>query len=194
VLGDLVKTELLVVVRPDPFGGVERAAFERGINVAAGERLRHHAEARQDLAAEAGDAHLEALQVGDGFELAAEPAAHLHPGVAAGEHHHAMLGVEIAHQLAPAAGVHPGDLLARVQAEGHRGLEGEGHVLADVVVAGGLAAFDRALADGIHDLQARDDLAAGEHADLEFAAGDLADAARQALGRAVNGIHALGEA
>src|SRR3990167_5983437 len=49
--------------------------------------------------------------------------------------------------LAPAAGVHPGNLLARIQTEGQRGLEGEGHVFADVVVAGGLAALNRALAD-----------------------------------------------
>ena len=87
-----------------------------------------------------------------------------------------MARVQLAHQLAPAAGVHPGNLLARVQTEGQRGFERERHVLADVVVAGSLAALDRGLADGVQYLQPRHDLAAGERADLEFAIGDFPDA------------------
>src|ERR1700681_1836829 len=37
VLGDLVEAELLVIVGPDPLDGIERALFERRINVTAGE-------------------------------------------------------------------------------------------------------------------------------------------------------------
>ncbi len=84
-LGDLVEAELLVVVRADPFGGVDRALFERRIDVAAGDLLRHDAELLQRQPAGAADAQLEALQVGDRLDLLAEPAAHLRAGVAGAE-------------------------------------------------------------------------------------------------------------
>ena len=63
---DLGEAELLVVVGADPLGGVDRAALERRVDVAARDLLRHDAELRHDLAGKAGDAHLQALQVGDG--------------------------------------------------------------------------------------------------------------------------------
>src|SRR5205823_11945087 len=43
VFGDLIETELLVVVRPDPLRGVDRALFQSGIDVAAGDLLRYDA-------------------------------------------------------------------------------------------------------------------------------------------------------
>ena len=61
-LGDLVEAELLVVVRTHPFGGVDRAFFQRRIDLAAGDLLRHDAELRQHLARESADAQLEALR------------------------------------------------------------------------------------------------------------------------------------
>ena len=51
VPGDLVQPELLVIVRTDPLGGIDRAAFERWINVGCGNLQRHNAELRQDHAA-----------------------------------------------------------------------------------------------------------------------------------------------
>ena len=51
VPGDLVQPELLVIVRTDPLGGIDRAAFERRINVGCGNLQRHNAELRQDHAA-----------------------------------------------------------------------------------------------------------------------------------------------
>ena len=82
---NLVEAELLVVIGADPFGGVDRALFERRIDVATGDLLRHDAELLDDLAGEAPDAHLQALHVGDRLDFLAEPAAHLHAGVAAGK-------------------------------------------------------------------------------------------------------------
>ena len=64
VLRDLVEAELLVVIGADPFGGVDRALFERRIDVAAGDLLGTDAELFEDLAGKAGDAHLQALEVG----------------------------------------------------------------------------------------------------------------------------------
>ena len=78
----LVEAELLVVVRADPFGGVDRAFFQRRIDVAAGELLRHHAELLHHAAGKAADAEFQALEIVDGIDFLAEPAAHLATGVA----------------------------------------------------------------------------------------------------------------
>jgi hypothetical protein len=51
------------------------------------------------LAAEAADAELQALQVGQRLDFLAEPAAHLGAGVAHREVDDVVLGVELAHQL-----------------------------------------------------------------------------------------------
>ena len=50
--------------------------------------------------------------------------------------------------------VHPGVLLARVQAEGNGAAEGEGRVLAEEVVRRGVAALDGAVLHGVDDLKA----------------------------------------
>ena len=63
---DLGEAELLVVIGADPLGGVDRAALERRVDVAARDLLRHDAELRHDEAGKARDAHLEALHVGTG--------------------------------------------------------------------------------------------------------------------------------
>ena len=96
------------------------------------------------LAAEAADAELQALDVGDRLDLLAEPAAHLRAGVAAGEVDDVVLGVELAHQLEAVAFVHPRRHLARVQAERDRAAEREGRILAEEVVRRGVRHLDGA--------------------------------------------------
>ena len=59
---DLVEAELLVVIGPDPFGGVDGALFQRGIDVAAGELLRHAAEFLHHAAGKAADAEFHSLR------------------------------------------------------------------------------------------------------------------------------------
>ena len=118
VLGDLVEAELLVVVGADPFRGVDRALFQRRVDVASrGSAAVTMPSADQHRAAEAGDAHLDALAVGDGLDLLAEPAAHLHAGVAAEEGDDVVVAVELVEQLLAAAVVDPGVHLPGVQAE-----------------------------------------------------------------------------
>src|SRR6185437_2100128 len=191
---DLVETELLVVVRTDPFGRVDRAALEGGIDVAARDLLRHRAQARHHLAAQAGDADLHALEVADGVHLLAPPAAHLYAGVARRERDDAELAEEIAHLLEPSAVVDPGVLLPLVHAEGQRRVEGERLVLAHEVVARGVRALDRVLLDRIHHAEGRDDLARGEDADLELARGELGDALRYHFPAAEDRVEAFREA
>ena len=75
------------------------------------------------LAGEAADAELQALHVGGRLDLLAVPAAHLGAGVAGREVDDVVLGVELAHQLAAVALVHPGRHLPAVQAEGNGAAE-----------------------------------------------------------------------
>jgi hypothetical protein len=89
VLGRLVQAQPPVLEGADELGRVDHAAFQRREDLAARQHLHVHAQAGVHLARQAGDAHLQALQVGHGVDLLLEPAGHLHTGVAAGHGHHA---------------------------------------------------------------------------------------------------------
>src|SRR6185312_5371802 len=159
---DLVEAELLVVVRTDPLGRVDRALLERRIDVAAGDLLRHAAELLQDLAGPAADAHLQALEIVDRVDLLAVPAAHLTAGVAGEQALDVVLLVELVeHGVAAALGP-PALVDAGVRAERHRRAETEGRVLAEVVIGRGVADLDRAVLDGVDDGEAGHDFAGGE--------------------------------
>jgi hypothetical protein len=114
----LVEAELLVVIGADPLGGVDRALLQRRIDVAAGDLLRHDAELGEHLAGDAGDAHLQALQVGDGLDLLAEPAAHLGARVAGRHRVDVVLLVELVEELVAAALEQPGVLLRALRPKG----------------------------------------------------------------------------
>ena len=108
VLRHLVEAELLVVIRTDEFGGVDRALFQCRVDVAAGNLLRRDANLSHHLAGEAGNAHLQALEIIDGVDFLAEPAAHLGAGVAGRKRVEVVAGQEFVDQLVAAAGGEPG--------------------------------------------------------------------------------------
>src|SRR5205823_5154408 len=85
IFGDLVEAELLVVVGTDPFGCVDGALFQRRIDIAAGDLLRNGAKLGKGLPSPSADPHFETVEVVDGIDLLAKPAAHLGAGVAAGD-------------------------------------------------------------------------------------------------------------
>src|SRR3546814_3915945 len=114
----------------------------------------------EDRAAEAGNAHLEALEVLQRADLLVEPAASLDAGVAGDEELAAQLLVDLFGDLQAAAELHPGVLFLGVEAKGHGGEELGGRDLAYPVVRGAVAHLDGAVGDGIHGLEGRDDLAA----------------------------------
>jgi hypothetical protein len=85
-------------------------------------------------------------------------------------------------------------VLARVETEWQHAAEGEGFVLPDVVVAGRVAALDRSRLHRVGGLQARDDVAGREQAELEFAVTELGDAIDEKLRRPPQRVEAPGEA
>ena len=92
-----MEAEPLVVVGTAPFGLVDRPLLQRRMDVAAGDLLRRRAELRQDLAGKIADTELQALEIADGLDLLAEPAAHRGTGVAARD----RVDVVVLEELAP---------------------------------------------------------------------------------------------
>ena len=190
VRGDLVEAQLFVIVGADPFGRVDGALFQRGVDVAAGDLLRHDAQAREHGASKGADTELQALQIVDGLDFLAEPAAHLRAGVAAREVDDVVGLEDFAHQRQAVAVTHPGIHLARVQAERHGRVKAQDGVLAVVVVRRAVAAFDRAVLDAVQHLQGRDDFACGKHADGKFSARGFRHVLGDAFATGKDGIRA----
>jgi len=122
-LAALVEPEGEVVVRADPLGGVYGPGLQGDEQLAAGEIDRGGTEPLQHLASQAGDAHLQSLEVGQAVDLLVEPAAHLDAGVARRLGDQAEAVIELGPELQAAAEIHPGVHLLGGQAEGHRGEE-----------------------------------------------------------------------
>jgi hypothetical protein len=82
----------------------------------------------------------------------------------------------------------PGLPLTGVESERQRGSEREAGILAEVVVARGVPHLHGSVLHGVEHLQSGNDLARGEHLDLEFVVCDLGDALGHELGTAVQGV------
>src|SRR6185437_5573783 len=108
----------------------EHARLQAGEDLAGRGRLRRRAESAIDLAAEAERADLQPLEIVEPLELAAEPAAHAHAGIAAHERLDAERRIELVPQPLPAAHMNPGDVLERGEPERHRRVVGSGRLLA----------------------------------------------------------------
>ncbi len=189
----LLEAELVIVIGADPFGRVDRALFQRRIDIAAGDLLRHDAKLFNHLAGQTGNAHLHALEIVDGVDFLAEPAAHLHAGIAGNHAIELVLGVKLVQQRVAVALIEPGIGQARIEAEGDRGADRKGRVLADIVVGAGMAHFHRAGGDGIRRLQAGDDFAGCKHLNVEIAVGRVLHVVGNILRAAKDRIERFGE-
>ena len=158
---DAIEPERDVGAGADELGGVEHAGLQRGEDFAGRRRLRRRAEPAIDLAAEAERADLQAAHVVERFDLAAEPAAHAHAGVAAHERLDAERRVELVPQRLPAAGLDPGDVLVRRQPERHGGEDRRGRHLALPEERRRVADFGDAAADRVEHLEGGHDFARG---------------------------------
>ncbi len=110
---ELVETQDQVVDRTDEFGCVDCS----GLNCRQDLATRHvhlfTTKIAQDGACDARNAHLEALDVVGAVDLLREPATHLHTRVACRElDQPEFLGIELSHELEPAAVIKPCVLLA----------------------------------------------------------------------------------
>ena len=193
ILGDLEEAEFLVIVRADEFNRVERALFQRRINIARRDLLGHDPEFRQYRSGKAGGTHLQALEILDVLDFLAIPAAHLHARIAQREIDDVVGLVHLARQLHAIAFVHPGVHLARVQPKGDGRVEAEDRILAIVVIAAGMPHLDRILLHGIQNLERGDDFAAREVTDVELAVRGLAAILREQLAGAEQRIQAARE-
>ncbi|MDT4855959.1 hypothetical protein FQZ97_903330 [compost metagenome] len=194
VLCNFLEAELFVIVRTDPFGGVDGAFFQCLVDLATGDVLRHATHAGQHLASETADAHLHALDVGRALDFLAVPATHLGAGVAAGEVHDVVLVVELAEQLQAVAVVVPGGQLAAVQAEGDGRAHGKRIVLAEVVIGCGVGGFNSALLHAIHHAESGHQFATGVHRNGELAARHFAHLLGEHVSCAVDGVQRFGKA
>src|SRR6185437_12101901 len=134
------------------------------------------AEPAIDFSAEAKRADLDAAQIGEVFQLAAEPAAHADAGIAAHEWLDPERRVNLIPQRLPAAGLDPGDVLGGRQAERHRGVERRSRHLALPIERGGVADIGNAVADRVEHAEGRYDFACGIDCDVDAPARQRADA------------------
>src|ERR1041385_45855 len=191
VLCHLHEAELLVVIRADPLGCIDRAFFQRRIDVAGGELLGYDTKTLKDRAGKPADAKFQALEVVDGLDFLTEESAHLRAGVARREADAIELREQLVHQLRAFAEPQPCVHAARVDAEGKRRAERERRVLAEVVVGRRVAHLDRAVLHRVENLQTGYDFAGCEHLDLEFVVAHLGDALREVFAAAVERIERL---
>ena len=140
------------------------------------------------LPAKTADTHLQALQVGNRVDFLAEPAAHLHAGIAARETNQTLRAIEFVHQVIAATVVEPGIDLTSVEAERNTGTERIGRVFAPKIVGSRMAHFDCTIGDGIDSLQRRDNFATGEHLNIKVSVRGRLHMVRHGLGGTKNGV------
>src|SRR5439155_11263746 len=95
------------------------------------------------------------------------------------------------HQLVAAAIIEPGIQSAAAQPEGNCRTEGEGRILAEIIVAGSVTHLDGVVLNRLDDAGRRHDFAAGKSLDLELAVGHVADSLGESLSAAIERIERL---
>ena len=135
VLGDLVEAKLLVVIRADPLGGVDHALFQRRIDVGCAEQLRTR---RRALAmtrpGKPPMRNLRPLRSSTVLISLRNQPPIWQPVLPAEQHHDVVFFVELVEHVAAAALDEPTLVEALVRAEGDRRAEGEGRILAEIIV------------------------------------------------------------
>ena len=167
-----------------PFDGVDDAALERRIDLAARQDDGRGAQRIGDLGPRARCPQLEALEVIERAHRLARVHVDLVRVGAAGHPHHAeLLHAPLAPHLDAAAGIDPvqqrlGRRRSDIAAEDRRGL-----VEAPVVAGPGMAGRRHLLLHRLGDLQRAADRSRGEDLELQLAAGQRIDLLGKALGK-----------
>src|SRR6266404_2814228 len=180
----LVETELHVVMRPDPFGGVDHAPLQLGVDLGGRGEDRRAARLDIDLAALArADAHLEPLVVADRVRLLPEPSGHLRRDRRGRTRDEVEGRVRLLPELEAVALVVPGGHAFGVHAERDGREPLDRGLPRGPVVCGSHECLDGALRSGGEAVERWHDLAARVDLDPEPPAARFLDDLRQPLGR-----------
>ncbi len=130
VAGDAVEAELLVDDGQRVLGGVDGALLERLEDLAAGQHRHGRADPLDHLAAQAGEANLQALHLLQRIDPIAEPSRRFRPADPAEKDVRVLLGIQRLAELPPAGLEPPGRELPWLHAEGNRADErGRGNAM-----------------------------------------------------------------
>ena len=158
-LGDAVEAELLVHVRQRELGGVDGTLLQGLEDLPARQHGDGGPEALDDLAAQPGEADLQAFEVVEAFDRGAEPAGGLGADQPAQQRLHVVLGVQRFGEFATAGFEPPGRVLPGFHAERHGAQERRSGNLALVVTQPGVPGLHLAFPYGVDDIERRHDLA-----------------------------------
>src|SRR6266550_7534823 len=184
----LVEAELLVIIGTDPFRAVDGALLERGIDVATANLLRHRAKLLQYAPGKAADTEFKTLQIIEGVDFLAEPAAHLTARIASEKCVTIVTFVELVQKLFAAPQDIPSLVEALVGSKWHRSAKGEGRILAKIIIRRRVTHLDRSVLHGIEDLQRGHYFTGGEELYLKLVVGGFGNRLGQHVGSAVQRI------
>jgi hypothetical protein len=139
----------------------------------------------QHAARESADAHFQAIEVRNGFDFLAEPAAHLAAGIATIGGDNVEFLLEVIQQLQAAAKHHPRLVHSLVWAERNRCAESKGRILAKIIIRRGVGHLDGAVLSGVERLQARHDFSGCEDLNLKLVVGSFGDGLGKDFGPAI---------
>ena len=123
---DLMESNLQVIIRADPFSGIDLSILECGDNFFSGQEFSFCADFFEDLAAKSWDTDFEAFNLFERFDSFSEPTAHLRAGITSEEGLDIEIGVEAFPEFLSVAVVDPSIHFLRIEAEGDGGKELEG--------------------------------------------------------------------
>jgi hypothetical protein len=169
--GDAMEAEPLIDDGQCVLRGIDGAFLQGLEDLAARQHGHRGAGPGDDLAADAGEADLEAAQVGQRSHRHAKPAGGLGPGDAAQQRMHRVTVIERLSQLPAAALVPPGHELPGFHTERHRAEQRRCADLALVVAEPRVSGFDLVVPHGIGDAEHRHQLAGLEDVEPHGAAG-----------------------
>jgi hypothetical protein len=191
VFRNLLETELLVVVRPDPFGRIYRAFFQGRIDLARRNLLGNRAKPLEYLAGKAANTKLQALEVVERVHFPSEPSAHLGAAVSRRHDEDLVIAEKLTHEFQPAPLIHPGTLLPGIQPERQSRIDRKSGIFSNVKRARRVAHLDGLVLNGIQYRGRRHDFTGRKGLDPEPAVRRRSDPASDVLRRTINRIQAL---
>ena len=193
MLGDLVQTQLQIVIGADPLGRVNRAFFQRLVNLAAGNVLWNDTQTLQHAAGESTATELQTLEVRNRVDFLAVPAAHLHAGIAHGEVDDSNFSEVLTQKLQAVALVHPRCHLAAVQSEWNRAIKRVGGVFAEEIVRRRVGHLDGSIGHAVKHAKSRHQLARSMGGDRETSAREFSHFFGEHIAHAKQSVQRLGE-